>query len=836
MTDGRNLPSPPHDGGPVAPRGNGAFGSPGRPRAPERAADEIELREVFEILRRHAWLVAGAMVLCVAGAFAFIRLQHPEYRAQATIRVVDARKAMTAGLEAPGLDQLVGRTTDPLLSQIQVLRSRRVAGVVVDREGLRLAPESPAFPRDLVRGVVVEDPSRTDTLKVRFEDTGFQVEGAVSPTAYGGRAEADGFAFAIAADPDMDEATFVLRSRPAAIDALQEQLTASARDQTDVVDVTYVGHDPHLARRVVNSVVEAYQEEDRRSAQDEARRRRVFIEEQLAGTDSLLTATHGQLSAFRSSKEMYSSDARLSAEQAGMMELDVRREELAAQRRMYDRLLVSARKAEGRAPQREALRALVSVPEMAQNPVIASLYQKLAAYGAARDSVTEGEWGSAHTNPDVTALDSLIQRTEGDLLDAAGSHVASLAARVQALDELKARNAATMRRLPATESEEARLVQRFETIKNMADQLREEYQKAQISEAVEAGQVEILDAAPLPDEPIGTGTPLKLALAAMLGLMLGSGGAFLREHMDTAIRRKDDIERVLGLTPLGVVPRLHTGNGNGRRIAGRRVPALGKGQRVPVPAGANGNGKVAAGGGGGAGGEGSGRAIGSSTRELVVLHDARSSGAEAYRTLRTNLLFSQLGEELRIIVVTSSGEAEGKTTAASNLATTFAQQGVRVLVVDADLRKARLHRVFGATREPGLTELLMGRAGAEDAVRATEVDGLFVLPSGALPPNPSEVLGSARMRELVEKLRENFELIIFDTPPLLAAGDAAILGARADGVVMVVRAGQTDQGAAREAVRQLDNVRARILGAVLNDPDATVPKYGGYYQYAYYGE
>jgi polysaccharide biosynthesis transport protein len=161
---------------------------------------------------------------------------------------------------------------------------------------------------------------------------------------------------------------------------------------------------------------------------------------------------------------------------------------------------------------------------------------------------------------------------------------------------------------------------------------------------------------------------------------------------------------------------------------------------------------------------------------------------------------------------------------------------VRVLVVEADLRKARLHQVFGEEREPGLSDVLIGDVAPNQAIRKTEVPGLYVMTAGQAPPNPSELLGSPRMAQLIGRLRKAFELVIFDTPPLRAAGDAAILGARTDGVVLVVKAGSTDQDAARDAVRQLDNVHARVLGAVLNDPNQTIPKYGGYYHYSYYGE
>ncbi|HSH45336.1 MAG TPA: CpsD/CapB family tyrosine-protein kinase, partial [Longimicrobiales bacterium] len=189
------------------------------------------------------------------------------------------------------------------------------------------------------------------------------------------------------------------------------------------------------------------------------------------------------------------------------------------------------------------------------------------------------------------------------------------------------------------------------------------------------------------------------------------------------------------------------------------------------------------------------------------------------------------------LVITSASEAEGKTTTAANLAVTFAQQGVRVLLVDCDLRRPQIHNTFGVLRSPGITELVLGHDTAADAVRETAVEGLHVLPSGTLPPNPSELLGGERVQEVLDDLGRGYDMVILDTPPLLAASDAAILGSRSDGVVLVVRAGQTEKGAAQQAVEQLHVVGARILGAVLNDPDAKVPQYGGHYYYhKYYGE
>jgi capsular exopolysaccharide synthesis family protein len=209
--------------------------------------------------------------------------------------------------------------------------------------------------------------------------------------------------------------------------------------------------------------------------------------------------------------------------------------------------------------------------------------------------------------------------------------------------------------------------------------------------------------------------------------------------------------------------------------------------------------------------------------------------AEAYRSLRTNLAFARAQSRLRTIVLTSPGPADGKSTTAANLAITFAQQGQKTLLVDADLRRAVLDKTFSVPRTPGLTDVIVGVASFEDGVHATSVENLFVMGSGQLPPNPSELLGSARMKEVLAQARDAFDIVLFDSPPLLAVTDAAVLSTIVDGAILVVRTGSTTREAVRRAVALLRNVHSRLLGAVLNDIDVNSGSYyGGSYGYYYY--
>ena len=216
----------------------------------------------------------------------------------------------------------------------------------------------------------------------------------------------------------------------------------------------------------------------------------------------------------------------------------------------------------------------------------------------------------------------------------------------------------------------------------------------------------------------------------------------------------------------------------------------------------------------------------------------RQAQAEAFRTLRTNLLYGSRHDRIRSMVVGSAMAGEGKTLTAANLSVTLAHQGLEVVLVDCDLRKPRVDEIFGIERKPGMTELLLGKASMEECIRYFDpVPGLRILPAGTLPPNPTELLGGVRTRELLRILRERFDMVILDSPPLAGGADSAILGAATDGVVLVVRAGETEMDAVRQAARQLHTVGARLLGAVVNDPRGEVQKYDGYYyHYNYYGK
>lgn len=293
--------------------------------------------------------------------------------------------------------------------------------------------------------------------------------------------------------------------------------------------------------------------------------------------------------------------------------------------------------------------------------------------------------------------------------------------------------------------------------------------------------ISVVEPAVTPTGPISPRVGYIVTLASAIGLILAVSGALLIEYLDDTIKTPDDVTQTINLPTLGAVT----------RIEGASIED-----------------------------------------KLVAADHPRSPVSEAYRSLRTNLQFSAVDKPLKTLLVTSANPIEGKSLTVANLGVVMAQAGHSVVLIDADLRRPTLHRIFGLTKEEGLTNaLLQGNPSPDGYLQATKVENLRVLTSGPLPPNPSELLSSERMRKLIEHLKGQADVLLFDSPPSLAVTDAAVLSSQVDGVLLVVDAGACRRDLAARAVEGLSKVGGNVLGAVLNKLS---PRGSGYYYYYYY--
>jgi capsular exopolysaccharide synthesis family protein len=345
---------------------------------------------------------------------------------------------------------------------------------------------------------------------------------------------------------------------------------------------------------------------------------------------------------------------------------------------------------------------------------------------------------------------------------------------------------ATLENGGAVDNDElARLENNLAQYRDSYAALLSSYESIRVTEASRLSNVIIVEPAEVPDEPVSPRTLLNTVLAAVVGLMLAVGVIFLVEYLDDTVKTDEDVERELALPTLGNIARIDS---------------------VKEPG-----------------------------DHLVSIRHPRSPISEAYRVLRSNIRFAWVSNPESALLVTSAEPGEGKTTTAANLAIVMAQTGKSVILVDSDLRRPTLHKLFELQNNEGLTDLLVnGGLTPAEALRPTGVDGLHLLTSGELPPNPAELLGSDSMRDLVHRLEELVDLVVLDSPPVLAVADASILGALAGGAVMVVQAGETRSEACRRGKEALENSGVKVLGVVLNSLSRRRGSYGYYYHYHHY--
>ena len=330
-----------------------------------------------------------------------------------------------------------------------------------------------------------------------------------------------------------------------------------------------------------------------------------------------------------------------------------------------------------------------------------------------------------------------------------------------------------------------------------------------------ASNVRVIERAEVPFRPSKPNVPLNLTLGVLAGLMLGVGAAFSCEYFDQSVKSTQDVEDLLLLPTLATIPNFE----QARRATLRSPHARRLLTSSENGAASNGNGTR--------------DTLEEGQSDLVLLREPWSQVAEAFRSLRTAVLFTARGAPPKVIVVTSAVAAEGKTVGSLNLATALAEAGSRVLLLEADLRHPRCHRTLGIDAARGLASVLAGQEELESVIHSLEAPRLSFIPAGAVPPNPAELVSSARMREIVASLRSRYDFVIIDTPPVLPVTDAVVLAREADAVVLVVRGHGTPSGLVREARDRLLMTGAPLLGVVVNDVDLNwgdLYLYENYYQ------
>jgi capsular exopolysaccharide synthesis family protein len=766
----------------------------------------VDLHGLRQAARRRLWVVVLTSIMGLLAAGYLVWNSTPTFTATATIRMADSRRALAGGLVGKQTDDR-GAENDPVLTEMQVLLSRSVAGrVATGSLGAMLRVRTMGLPALALTNVRVDSAAGADSIALTFQRNGVSARAVnarggsrVVQARYGQPLSVAGVTFTVPANPGVESGALTVQSFDQTVQRLVRGTSATRRPGTNIVDVTYRGNIPEVVQQTANSLALAFQEVNRENAMQQSLQRREFLGKRVAQTDALLQSARDSLSAFRASpavsgvlqaaaKGTGASTTPGASAAAEAMRLEVENQ-LRAQRVLVQRLEEAATRDDG-----AGMRvAMAMAPTGTVSPAVSQLADRVSRLQGARDSLTTGRWARASTHPEVVRLNTLLQSARGELLEAARGQLHLLEDETRSLGSASRREQATMAALPALQAEEQRLAERTATYERLAQQLREEYQRAQIEEAAESGDIQLVDTAVRPRATDGIAAWRQLLFGLLLGLGAGVALAYLMEQLDTTLRREEDMEEQLGVTSLGTVPsfaaaaragRPHFARLRRRRRKGgrRRLPSIVQRQNSPA--------------------------------------DAGWAPGDAFRALHTNLLFADPRGMPRSLVVTSAVAGEGKTTVAVNLAICVAQHGGRVLLLDGDLHRPQLHAAFGVPREGGLTELVHDDRPWGEVVHSTDFAGLYVLTAGRSMGREPGLLRSMAVRRALVELTQAFDIVIIDGPPVLYTADAAIISAVADGVIIVASAGFTDRADCRTAVRMLRQVGAQLVGSVLNDPDA----------------
>ena len=402
----------------------------------------------------------------------------------------------------------------------------------------------------------------------------------------------------------------------------------------------------------------------------------------------------------------------------------------------------------------------------------------------------------------ITVGDPLVARQEiiTELLKL-DSELISLELRLSEMESLKNIFIKKIEELPQKQLELNGFERGIAILTKNYSYIREKLEEAKLNVAISVGNAKLVDTAQKPRFPISPNHNEDMLLGLVFGLILGIALAVLIELLDSTVKTIDDIEKYnLGL--LGIIPSIGEVKNNKLLNLLKLVDEK--------------------------------KMQGGVRRRLITRENPKSPVSESYRSLRTNMLYSSSENEVRSILISSAGPGEGKTTTVANLAITYANLGKRTLLVDTDLRRPVVHKVFDLEREPGVTNYLSGQtSNYQSLVKKCEIDNLSIITSGIIPPNPSELLGSKRMMNLVKQLEEDWDMVLFDSPPLIAVTDANMIVKEIDQIVLVVKSGQTDKKAFHHTISNLKNIDAPIGGIIMNAVTGK-SSYGSYYYYYYY--
>ncbi len=743
---------------------------------------EIDLLFFWRILLKRKWIVLTFLLVIVTATSILSFTATPIYEATATILIENPRPEFMSIQDLFSSNQFGWGYQDRFFNtKLELLRSRGLGERVVKRMNLLDNPE--------YEEKVGASPSLLGTIK-NIVTLRWLRGGGKRPAAEEGGLEA------------LQERNAVLASQ------LIARIRTSVIEGTGLVRISYQSSSAKLARDVVNTLVEEFFDYSIESRYEATRQASDFLAEQIAQLRNDLEIKQRELQRYGQEKNIM---VLSNQEDTAVGEFS----------NLYNAYLQAQIKRVNKEAVLRELRGLnldaLSTPTRISNQSVSAL---LSDYLKTKIEYDDKLKFYQESYPEMQRLKSRLdtQKAQLQIEIKNALEVAESEYRAAIKEEETLKTMMGQQRRDVVESSSNRV--RYNVLKaevdgaqNLLAFLQSKQQETQVSARVtgqRTSDIRIVDKALLPTSPVSPNVMRNILMSVMWGLFLGLGLAFAVEFTDTSLKTPEDVEKLVNLPSLGLIPS-YAPDGKASYLGYYAYGKPGRTSAVPVA-------------------EKQPTSI-----ELINHFDPNLAISEAYRTIRTSILFSQTDRTGgKIYCFTSAFPQEGKTTTAVNMAVSFAQLEEKTLLMDCDLRKPRVHRVFKSRNAVGMSNVLTGRVPLRDALQNTQVQHLKILTCGPIPPNPAELLNSARMRELLEALRTSFTHIILDTPPMLFVSDAAIMGSLADSTIIVLRPEKAFRKPFLKMVEELEKAKAHILGVVFNDVNIRKNTYyADHYRYHY---
>jgi len=728
--------------------------------------EQIHLRDYLRVIQRHKWTVITVFAIIVITVVIHAFTATPIYESTTRLIIDKENPNVVSIQEVMAID---ASGTDYYQTQYKIIESRTVAREVIRRLHLDKSEEFFPTPKD----------DLISNLKRSIQETiAFWKDSITSLLRTG--------------DESIPKTLEGFEPNSPLVDDFISKIEVSPIRNSRLVDVNFQAKDPVLAATIVNTLANAYIDQNLeiklRAVQDAVKWLHNRIQEEGNKVEKAEQALlrykekHSIVTDFSSDVENITAQK---LAQLNTQVVEVESERVEAETRYKQAMALS-----------NTPDMVDSITEVLNNELILQI-KSMEVELYKRMSELSKRYGQKH--PQMVAIESELKtlnkrKTQevNRVINSLKNEYRVILAKENSLKAALAKQKKDSLELNQKAIEYGVLRREAESARHMYELLIKRFKETSLTEDMKTGNIRIIDRAEVPEDPVKPKKKLNVFLAIILGLFTGIGLAFFFEYLDNTIKTPEDVKQHLNIPYLGLIPLFSTEN--------------------------------------------KGILKDDTSRELVTVNYPRSTASESYRGIRTSILFSFAETVPQVILITGVGPQEGKTITTVNLAVTMAQADSKIVILDCDMRRANVHKVFGTANDHGISNLLVGNSNMREAILHTRIPNLDVIPCGPIPPNPSELLGSTRMTTLLNSLRKHYAHILIDSPPSLAVTDAVVLSKSVDGVILVIRAGYTAKEIIRSGIAQFRAVGTHILGAVLNGVDMSRDRYHYQYYYYYYGK